>query len=239
MAGVLMKEKILHKNNTFLYTICFFAIFYVIFYVALFTVSCTVEKTKSPDTETIRLYVRAGDAYAQGRFAETAELLQKQNKFPPAVMLRAKAEYFSDNFDKAEKSCRRVLKLRPSMLEANLYLARILREKGNLAGAETVIESLLADNPQDIRALRFAAELATDNKKYDSAVIFLDRAIEFSAESAMALLDRARLRWTVGRSTESLDKALEDLSRAKAMLTWDTPLLRSILNLEKTIKGAM
>jgi len=239
MAGILMKDKSLRKSDSLLSAICFFSVFCAIFYVALCSVSCTAENTKSPNTETIRLYVRASDAYSQGRFAETAELLQKQNKFPPALMLRAKAEYFSDNFDKAEKSCRRALKLRPSMLEANLYLARILREKGDLAGAEAVIESLLADNPQDVRALRFAAELASDNKKYDEAVIFLDRAVEFSAESAMALLDRARLRWTTGRSSESLVKALEDLSRAKAMLPWDTPLLRSILNLEKTIKGAM
>jgi len=239
MAGVFMKDTTLHKNDSLLYAICILAVFCAIFYDAFCTASCSAENTKSPDTETIRLYVRASDAYAQGRFTETADLLQKQNKFPPALILRAKAEYFSDNFDKAEKTCRRALKLRPSMLEANLYLARILREKGDLAGAEAVIESLLADNPQDIRALRLAAELATDNKKYDDAVIYLDRAVEFSAESAMALLDRARLRWTVGRSTESLTKALEDLSRAKAMLPWDTPLLRSILNLEKTIKGAM
>jgi len=239
MAGIFMKDTTLHKSDSFLYTICFFAVFYAIFFIALCTLSCTAKNAKSPDTETIRLYVRASDAYSQGRFTETAEILQKQNKFPPALMLRAKAEYFSDNFDKAEKSCRRAIKLRPSMLEANLYLARILREKGDLASAENVIESLLADNPHDIRALRLAAELATDNKKYDDAVIFLDRAVEFSAESAMALLDRARLRWTVGRSTESLTKALEDLNRAKAMLPWDTPLLRSISNLEKTIRGAM
>jgi len=208
---------------------------FAVFCVASCAVSCAASSGKSPDTETIRLYVRASDAYAQGRFAEAAELLHKQNNFPPALVLRAKAEYFSDNLDKAEKSCRRALKLRPSSLEANLYLARILREKGDLKGVETVIESLLADSPQDIRILRLAAELASDAGKYDEATVFLDRAAEFSAESALALLDRARLRWTAGKNAE----ALEDLSRAKAMLPWNTPLLRSISNLEKTIKGVM
>jgi len=224
-----MKDTILHKSVISLCLI--FAAFYIAFCVA----SCVVSNAKSPDAETIRLYVRASDAYAQGRFAETADLLHRQNNFPPALVLRAKAEYFSDNLDKAEKSCRRAVKLRPSLLEANLYLARILREKGDLKGAETVMESLLADNPQDIRALRLAAELASDARKFDEAVIFLDRAAEFSAESALALLDRARLRWTAGKNAE----ALEDLSRARAMLPWDTPLLRSISNLEKTIKGVM
>jgi len=206
-------------------------------YIAFCAVLCAacVSCVKSPNTETIRLYVRASDAYSQKHFAEVIELLHNQNNFPPALILRAKAEYFFDNMDKAEKTCRRVIKLRPSSLEANLYLARILREKGDTAGAETLIESLLADNPQDIRALRLAAELASDNGKYDSAGVFLDRAAEYSVESAMVLLDRARLRWTAGKNEE----ALEDLSRAKAMLPWDTPLLRSISNLEKTIKGVM
>ncbi|GBU27644.1 hypothetical protein R84B8_01179 [Treponema sp. R8-4-B8] len=228
-----MKNTILNRNFISLFLIS------TVFCVAFCATSCSASHAKTPNTETIRIYVRASDAYAQGQFTEAATLLYKQNNFPPALVLRAKAEYFSDNLDKAEKSCRRAIKLRPSLLEANLYLARILREKGDLKGAETVLESLLADNPQDIRALRLAAELASDARKYDEAAIFLDRAAEFSAESALVLLDRARLRWTSGKSAEAYAKALEDLSRAKAMLPWDTPLLRSISNLEKIIKGVM
>jgi uncharacterized protein HemY len=220
-----MKSISLHKKNVFCIVLC----------ATLCAAPCAVSCSKSPDTETIRLYVRASDAYAQGRFAEVTELLQKQNNFPPTLLLRAKSEYFSGDFEKAEKLCRRVIKVRPSSTEASLYLARIIREKGDLSGAKTAVESLLADNPQDIRVLRLAAELASDTGKYDEAVIFLDRAAEYSAESAMVLLDRARLRWVAGKKEE----ALEDLSRARAMLPWDTPLLRSISNLERTIKGAM
>jgi len=194
----------------------------------LLLVSCT----RTPDTQTIRLYARASQAYAEGRFSETAEILNKEKKFPPALILRAKAEYFSGDFDNAEKSCRRAIKLRPSSFEAKLYLARILREKNDISGAVRLTESLLADNPQDIRALRLAAELANETGKNDEAAALLDRAAEFSQESAMVLLDRARLRWIAGKGQE----ALEDLSRAKAMLPWDTPLLRAISNLEKTIK---
>ena len=206
------------------------------FVTVLLLVSCT----KPPDKETVRMYVRASDAYAQGRFAEVIEILRGENNFPPALILRAKAEYFSGDLENAEKSCRRAIKLRPSLFEANLYLARTLREKGDQAGAQAVTETMLADNPQDIRALRFAAELAFEAGKSDEAVILLNRAAEFSAESAMVLLDRARVRWITGRGDEAaLQAALEDLSRARAMLPWDTPLVRSILNLEEIIRGAM
>ncbi|MCL2440268.1 MAG: tetratricopeptide repeat protein [Treponema sp.] len=190
---------------------------------------------KTPDSETIRLYARASDFYLQGRFAEVSEILSGMNNFPPALILNAKAEYFYGNLDKAEKLCRRAIKLRPSMLEASLYLSRVLRDKNEIAGAMQVIESLLSDNPQDIRTLRFAAELASDMGRFDEAAVFLDRAAEFSAESAMVLLDRARLRWVTGR----VEDALEDLNRAKAMLPWDTPLLRSIINLENILNEVM
>jgi len=202
----------------------------IIFLIILFAASCSYR----PDEQTIRLYARASDAYAQGRFAQVSEILYATNKFPPALILRAKAEYFSGDLEKAEKSCRRAIKLRPSSAEASLYLARILREKSDLSGASKTIEELLADNPQDIRALRLAADLASDAGKFDEAAIFLDRAAEFSAESAMVLLDRARLRWIAGKKHD----ALEDLSRARAMLPWDTPLLRSISNLEKIVTEA-
>ena len=197
----------------------------------LFSVSCA----KTTDTETIRQYAHAAEAYSTGNFYKTMEILNEEKKFPPALVLRAKAEYFYGDLENAEKSCRRALKLRPSSFEAKLFLARILCEKGKLENAVQLMESLLADNPQDIRALRFAAELAGETGRNDEAAALLDRAAEFSAESAMVLLDRARLRWIAGKGKE----ALEDLSRARAMLPWDTPLLQSIINLEKVIKEFM
>ena len=192
-------------------------------------------REKPPDIEILRLYVMASEVYAQGQLSEAAKILQNQNKFPPALVLRAKAEYFSGELEKAEKSCYMALKLRPSSFEAAFYLARILLETGNSAGAQELTENLLTDNPQDIRALRLASEIAYENEKYGEALAFLDRAAEFSAESAMVLLDRARLLWIAGKG----EQALEDISRAKAMLPWDTPLLRSIINLETTIKESI
>jgi tetratricopeptide (TPR) repeat protein len=118
--------------------------------------SCALQN----DAEDVRLYVNARGMYAQGRFEETAAMLVAAGNFPPALTLRAKAEYFSGDLERAEQSCRRAVKYRPSAFEAKLYLARILRDRGEQAGAEAITEDLLADNPQDIRALRFAAGLA-------------------------------------------------------------------------------
>jgi len=204
---------------------------------ALIIASCAaaISCAKTPDTRTIRLYSLASEAYAQGSFAEVTGILYRQNNFLPSLILRAKAEYFLGDLEKSENSCRMALKLRPSSFEAGLYLAKTLRDKNKLTQARKQIESLLADNPMEIRVLRLAADLACAEGKFDEAVIYLDRAVELSAENAMVLLDRARISWVAGRGREALD----DLSRARAMLPWDTPLQRSILNLEKIIKEVM
>jgi tetratricopeptide (TPR) repeat protein len=183
----------------------------------------------------IRLYVNAMELYGDGEFSQTAELLSGVKKFSPSLTLRAKSEYFLGNLDQAEKSCKQAVKYQPAAFEARLFLVRVLWDKGETEKAKQLTEVMLADNPNDIRLLRFAAGLAVERGDAVEAAVFLDRAAELSADSAMVLLDRARLRWIAGRGTE----ALEDLSRAGAMLPRNTPVLRSVNQLEKNIMEAL
>jgi len=190
------------------------------------------EKTNVDD---IKLYANALGLYSNGEFSKTAELLSGVNKFLPALTLRAKAEYFSGGLNQAEKSCRRVLKYQPANFEVKLYLARIFREMGQSEKVKELVDGMMADNPNDLRLLRFAAVFAEEQGNMVQAAMLLDKAAELSADSAMVLLDRARLRWIAGKGTD----ALEDLSRAKAMLPTGVPVFRSIYQLEKTIKEVL
>ena len=192
---------------------------------------CFVSCGKSASESDIRLYANANEMYANEKFSDAAAILSGVNKFPPALTLRAKAEYFTGNLDLAEKSCRKAIKYRPAACEAKLYLAKILWEKGEEAKAKKVTEELMADNPHDVRLLRFAAIMALEKGDAVAASGLLDRAAEMSADNAVVLLDRARLRWISGNGPD----ALKDLDRARAMLPWDTPLARSIDHLEKRI----
>jgi tetratricopeptide (TPR) repeat protein len=180
------------------------------------------------DDETLIRYARAQKTYREGAFAETIALLEGGRKFVPALVLKGKAEYFSGEQAAAEASFRRARKRNPASAEAGLYLGRILRERGDRAGAEALIETLLADNPLDLRVLRLAADLAREGGRNDSALAYLDRAAEASAESALVFVDRARARWIAGKGEE----ALADLEKARTLLPWDTPLVKSIKNLE-------
>jgi tetratricopeptide (TPR) repeat protein len=187
------------------------------------------------DDETLLRYVRAQKTYGEGGFSETIKLLHGIQKFAPALVLKGKAEYFSGDPAAAEVSFRRARRRNPASAEAGLYLGRILRERGDHAGAEAVAESLLADDPLDIRVLRLAADLAREGGRADAAMAYLDRAAEASAETALVFVDRARARWIAGKGAD----ALEDLEKARALLPWDTPLARSIKNLESTIREAL
>ncbi|MDR2759438.1 MAG: tetratricopeptide repeat protein [Spirochaetaceae bacterium] len=195
--------------------------------------SCAARKV---DEDTLLLYARSQAVYGEGRFEELISLLSGERSFPPALVLRGKAEYFSGDSKAAEGTFRRALLIRPSSVEASLYLARLLREKDEPEKAEGIIKTLLEDDPVNIRALRLGAEIYRGKGPAGegTAAALLDRAVEASAETALVFVDRARFRWIEGNG----EGALQDLRSAKSLLPWDTPLFRSIENLESAIREA-
>ena len=190
-----------------------------------------------PDEAALLLYVRASSLFNSGKFQEAAALLSdkesagKVEKFVNALLLRGKSKYFAGDIDGAEKDLKKVLSKRPGQVDASLYTARIMRERGDSNGALAFVETLLARDPNDLRVLRLASELAKDKEDEAASLAYLNRAAEAGSESAYILLERARRRWVSGRTED----ALEDLSGAKALSGKESPLFRVIDNLEKTI----
>jgi len=199
--------------------------------IAIAVIFLSVSCGKKFDENAVRLYANANELYAAGRFSETVQMLDSVKKFVPALTLRAKSEYFMGDLNRAEKTFRQAIKSGSGTFESRFYLAKVLHEKGDETKARELTEKLMADNAHDPRLLRFAASLAMEQGDLAGASVLLDKAAELSSDGAMVLLDRARLRWIAGKGQE----ALEDLSRARAMLPWDTALARSINNLENRI----
>ena len=214
------------KNKTF-------AVWRFVFAPAIFCLLAASCLASAPDDQTLLLYARSRHIYSEGRFSEAANMLAGERRFAPALVLRGKAEYLSGDFAAAEKSLKRALALNPHDTEASLFMARLLRENGDLPEAQSLVEKILGNNPSDIRALRFAAALARERGAAGEAAsaALLDRAVEASAESAMVFLDRARLRWSGGNS----GGALEDLRRARALLSDDSPVIKAVEILESII----
>lgn len=200
------------------------------FALALPLVSCA---PRLPSDDSLLLYASARNVYREGRFEKAASMLAGEKSFAPALVLRGKSEYLSDDLVSAGKSLKRALALKPNNTEAALFLARVAHENGNTAEAQEISEKILADNPYDIRTLRFAAELAGEKGVSGEAAqaALLDRAVEASAESALIFLARSRLRWTGGNKAG----ALEDLGRAGALLEKGNPLMKAVEKLEYII----
>jgi len=196
--------------------------------------SCGVQK---PGEETLRAYGGAVKAYLEARYEDAIDLLAGVKKFPPGLILKGKAEYFAGRIQEAEKTFRRACTLSPGGAEAQLYLARTLRDQGKIEEAGKVVEKILAGNPLNIQALRLAAGLAKERGPGGEAeeTAFLDRAADACAEGALVFLDRARLRWKEGRGKEALD----DLKKARYLLVEGSPLAASVENLERVIRRSL
>ncbi|MCL2129365.1 MAG: tetratricopeptide repeat protein [Treponema sp.] len=199
--------------------------------------SFTSCRERQPKEETLVLYARASAAYSEGRLGETADILLSIKSFAPALVLRGKALYFMDEGEEAEKVFRRALSVRPSSTEASIYLVRILKDRGLLKEAESLVETILSDDPSDIRAFRLASDLSflKGPAGESQGIAYLDKAIEAAAEASLAYLDRARYRWVSGNS----NGALSDLEAARFLVQANSALFRSISSLEKTIMEAM
>jgi predicted Zn-dependent protease len=200
----------------------------------LTALACEKTPDNAEDTQMLR-YARSKSLFDEGKFDETIQMTAGET-FLPSVILRGKAYFFSGRHGDAEREFRAALKKRPTSVEASLYLARVLRETGRAGDAETIVRTLLTDDPQNIRALRLAAELEKDKGTgavySENALSYLDRAVEASMEAAMAILERARHKWLLGRDAE----ALADLAGAKALFPAGTPVEKVVDQLEATIE---
>ncbi|MDR1177424.1 MAG: tetratricopeptide repeat protein [Spirochaetaceae bacterium] len=185
-----------------------------------------------PSPDDMSRYAKARSVYAEGRFQEAAALLLPLKAFPQALTLRGKALYFQGQLEEAGEALARARKLRPSSFEAGLYLARLRSEQGDHEGARELVEELLADDSENIRALRYASELAFLQERPGDGFAFLEKAAGAGGEFALVFLDRARIRWIRGDGKG----ALEDLEKASLLAGEEGLLGRAVAGLQKTIK---
>ncbi|GMO48514.1 MAG: hypothetical protein Ta2G_04300 [Termitinemataceae bacterium] len=200
--------------------------------------ACTAQ---AADEQTLQTFSRAHETYSQGMLQETVELLKAKNtnaatqRFIPSLILRGKAEYFSGNIQSAEKTFRKVLKLNSAQSEAQIYLSRILIENYKDDEAKKILQTMLANDPNNISALRLSAELAKDGtaKGNVEAAAFLDRAVAITKENAFLFLDRAQDYWIMGKN----DEALANIEIAKSLTPLNGSLYKTLSDLENTISN--
>lgn len=195
---------------------------------ALFAASCD----SPPSDLELRSYAEAAARFEEGDFVAAKRALGGAGNLPPARILSGKIAWYGGDAAGAERSFRAAAKAAPASVEARVWLARSLRSLGREAEAAKLVESVLSDDPGEVRSLRMAAEAAGERGEAASAAAYLDRALGSAGELAFAYIDRARLRWIAGDGNAALD----DLRKAAALLPANSAAVRAARKLTEAIQ---
>ena len=133
---------------------------------------------------------------AQGKFAEVADLQEKDLQPKPAAnLLAAKslaAMALGEN-SKAKKLVNKALNKDPDSTDALLAKSRILASQGDLSGAQDSLDALIALDPDNGPAWTLTGDLRMDEQKPDQALLAYNHAIDAQPENYGALFKRALL----------------------------------------------
>jgi len=133
--------------------------------------------------------------YADAR-SQIAALFERQGDYPRAL-----------------EQARIALRAAPSdALE--LYVARLLAKTGDFDGAVAMLESRLAENPDDDDLLYNLGVLYGEAKRFDDALRYMHRALEKNPENASAL---NYICYTWAERGERLDEAEVLIARAREL----------------------
>lgn len=103
---------------------------------------------------------------------------------------------------------------RPRMaFAAEIRRAESLQQTGDVNKAEDIYRSILKADPDHVEAARLLAGIASQNKRYREAEVFLLRATTLAPDYARAWVDLA----TVQRELEKYDAATESATRLLAL----------------------
>jgi tetratricopeptide (TPR) repeat protein len=104
----------------------------------------------------------------------------------------------------AEKTCRRILRARPSHSRANLLLGMILKDQGEAADAMTALRRVIAVDPNTIEAYNLIGAILYGQGKFDEAEAIFRQALARKPDMAESLNWLGGTLFAQGRFEESV-----------------------------------
>lgn len=151
-----------------------------------------------------------GSAYlGLGKNKEAKEAFQSSLKSKPdfaaALIGMAKIALIDKNIDAATSFAEQAVTKNPKNIEALLFKANLMREKGTTEAALEALGKALALQPDNVEALLTRASLEIGAKKYPEAKIDIDVARKSAPKNLFVLYTQALLDFTQGKNVEALD----------------------------------
>ncbi len=201
------------------------------------TIFFFLNRPAEPDRTELDLYFRAVNAYERADFGLclklTSALVKGNSSFHQAGLLKGKAEFFSERYEEAENTLKKLLKRTENYYEAEIWLLRCLVQLDNIDAAAALGEDILSRAPEDPRVLGILASIAAVKNDYQKAIEYRSRSILFEEELALNRIELAKI--YSGLLNPQI--ASQQLERALELLSSESPLRQAVTDLlEKTEK---
>ena len=156
-----------------------------------------LNRPTEPNKTELDLYFRAVAAYEQADFEVcreiSAALIKGNPSFHQAVLLYAKAQFFSGNYEEAETRLIKLLRRKENYYEAEIWLLRCHIQLENIEAAKTFGENLLSRSPEDPRVLAVLASISLVENDYQRAIEYYTRSTLFEEELAINRIELAKI----------------------------------------------
>ncbi len=133
---------------------------------------------------------RAAALLALGRPQEALVSLQKANALQPdtpqVILFLAQAYRSTGNIERAEFHNAQALRLQPGSRNARAHQASLLLDRGRIAEALSLVQSLRAENPQDPEMERFEALLLLLLGRFEEGWAKLESRLRFGVSNRIA-----------------------------------------------------
>ncbi len=203
---------------------------------AVFLVLTAGCRWRTPDEETVGLYLKAKRSYEAGDLAEAKTLFLRitgeSTRFYQARFMLGKTLFFLGEYGEAERQLNRTLRLRPDYREAELYLIRLLMYTGRHEEANARLRRLLAVDSADPRLLYIQATVFHREERLAEALEYLKKSALYGEEFARVFLDLGRLYYLFGREED----AARHLETSLALLPEGSVLARPVEELYSRIR---
>jgi tetratricopeptide (TPR) repeat protein len=202
----------------------------------LLVLLCSSCSPREVPPDAIKQYLQAEDFYVRGQVEAALAVFSKVSRqypeFPQARFMQAKSLYLLNRTPEAKIELVDLVRRVPRYHEAQIWLARIEVQQGDLEAAEKRLAGLLSFDSQDARLLYLMAQVKIDQGRLQDAITYLEKAGASEEEIARVHLDLGRLYYRFGLD----DRAHRELTHVLVLLPPTSPLQKPVSDLLTRMK---
>jgi len=152
----------------------------------------------------VRAHIEAGDGDDQQAIADLRSILRDRPKTPQALAVLAEIYLKQKHFDLAIETLNLMIEADPMNTAARVRLAQLYDLNNNPPHAMDLLFAITKAEPTFAPAWASTAEIAIEQKNWDTATLAIDRLDALDGQKTLALLLRGQLQGSTGKIEEAV-----------------------------------